>query len=90
MDYQEWFNKYKPHMDEHDPTLLKFYEPREQTDIAALTSADPGTIWTLTQGDDNSLLIQPGYHFVNRLNYIITSVPYGKDDDKIDLTVEYG
>ena len=44
-----------------------------ETDID-LTLIDENKIWTLIEGD-KGLFITAGYHFVNRLNYIITERP---------------
>ena len=30
-------------------------------------------IWTIVDGDDDDLLIIAGYHFVNRLGYLVTN-----------------
>jgi hypothetical protein len=35
----------------------------------------PGTIWTLLDGDDGDLYLVSGYHFVNRIGYLISTAP---------------
>lgn len=36
---------------------------------------DPRTIWTLLDGDANDLDLGSGYHIVNRIGYLISTVP---------------
>lgn len=40
---------------------------------------DPQTIWTVLDGEDGNLCVVSGYHFVNRIGYLIstTIVPEG-------------
>jgi hypothetical protein len=36
---------------------------------------DSRTIWTLLDGDDGDLYLASGYHLVNRIGYLISTVP---------------
>jgi hypothetical protein len=36
---------------------------------------DPRTIWTLLDGDDGDFYLASGYHLVNRIGYLISTVP---------------
>ena len=36
---------------------------------------DPRTIWTLLDGEDGDLYVASGFHFVNRLGYLISQAP---------------
>jgi hypothetical protein len=36
---------------------------------------DPHTIWTLLDGDDGDLYVASGYHLVNRIGYLLSTVP---------------
>lgn len=38
-------------------------------------SQDPQTIWTLVDGSDGDLYLQSGYHFVNRIGYLLSTLP---------------
>jgi hypothetical protein len=40
---------------------------------------DPNTIWTLLDGDDGDLYLASGYHLVNRIGYLISTVPVPGD-----------
>ena len=39
---------------------------------------DASTIWTLLDGDDGDLYLANGYHLVNRIGYLISTVPVPK------------
>lgn len=50
-------------------------------DFDKVRSADPNTIWTRVEGDDNEDLVVSGFHFVNRIGYFICEVPFETDQD---------
>lgn len=41
-------------------------------------------VWTLVDSDNEESYIIPGYHFVNRLGYFLTELPF-EDDVEVDL-----
>ncbi len=42
-------------------------------------SQDPRTIWTLVDGDDDNQYVISGYHLVNRIGYLISTIPFPED-----------
>ena len=40
---------------------------------------NPRTIWTLVDGDDDNQCVISGYHLVNRIGYLISTVPFPED-----------
>jgi hypothetical protein len=40
---------------------------------------DPRTVWTILDGDDGGLYVASGYHFVNRIGYLISTIPIPDD-----------
>ena len=42
-------------------------------------SQDPRNIWTLVDGDDDNQYVISGFHFVNRIGYLISTVPFPED-----------
>lgn len=36
---------------------------------------DPRTVWTLVDGDDGDLCVHSGFHFVNRIGYLLSREP---------------
>jgi len=68
-----WEEKYKPvrnHFEDSD----KFETYGEELEF--VRAQDPRCVWTLVDGDDGNLYIVDGYHFVNRINYFVTEVPF--------------
>lgn len=45
-------------------------------DMAKISSTEEKYVWTIVEGDDGLMYATPGYHHVNRLNYIITKKPW--------------
>lgn len=66
-----WMETYKPHMATEGSVRL--YETFGE-DLDAVKSASPECVWTLVDCDGLTW-ITPGFHFVNRMNYIICEVP---------------
>jgi hypothetical protein len=68
-----WEAKYKPvrnHFKDND----KFETYGQELEF--VRAQDPRRVWTLVDGDDGNLYIVDGYHFVNRINYFVTQVPF--------------
>ena len=51
--------------------------------MRSIHATEPNRVWTLIEGDSGNLWITNGYHFVNRLNYFITEVPFEGSDVEI-------
>ena len=45
-------------------------------------SQDPRTVWTLLDSDDGDQLLVNGFHFVNRIGYLISNAPV---DDSLTI-----
>ena len=76
MDYNEWSEKFRPveftDTETGHPYLLETFGK----DLDRVQHADPNCVWTLVASDDSDVAyIVSGYHYVNRLSYIITEVP---------------
>ncbi len=50
-------------------------------ELAFVRKQDPRLIWTLLDGDDGQLVVQRGYHVVNRIGYLISQQPVPDDVD---------
>lgn len=50
-------------------------------ELAFVQRQDPRTIWTFIDGDDGDCYVVSGFHFVNRIGYLISTnpVPEGTD-----------
>jgi hypothetical protein len=48
-------------------------------EYAFVRSQDPDTIWTLIDGDNGDPWLVSGLHFVNRIAYLVSTVPVPAD-----------
>lgn len=90
VEYQGWMEW----SDKHDPISNHFRnDPDEQMfetygeEVDFVRNHDPKYVWTWIQGDMSDLIVA-GYHYVNRLGYYITHVPWENEDDYALLSVE--
>ena len=85
--WQKWEDKFKPihnHFS-NDPDQDMFETYGEEVEF--VTKADNKHVWTWIQGDMSDLIVA-GYHYVNRLGYYITEVPWENEDDYCLLSIE--
>ncbi len=85
LTYEQWEEKYKPvknHLCDapFDGFMFETYD--EELDFVREFGAKH--IWTLLDGDGNSLFIANGWHMVNRFGYFITEIPW-EDGDSFDI-----
>ncbi len=76
-DYQTFIDKYKPHMETNgfdEEEGIKLYACRGG-EWEGLAGDECQFLWTLLDCD-GKLIIAPGFHYVNREEYIITTVPW--------------
>ena len=57
-------------------------------ELAHVIYQSAGHLWTVVEGDDG-LMIASGFHFVNRLGYIITAKPHDAHGH-IDVMLDWG
>jgi len=77
MDFDEWFDKYKPiknHLDEHSSFDGYMFETYDE-EVEFVKAQDENRIWMYGDGDDGGGYIWNGWHFINRIGYFITEVP---------------
>ena len=80
-----WDVKYQPiknHITKNGDDKFETYG-EELEFVRTINSTEPNRVWTLIEGDSGNLWITNGYHFVNRLNYFITKVPFEGSDVEI-------
>ena len=85
--WHAWEEKFKPiknHM-VADPDQQMFETYGEEVEF--VSNYDNKYVWTYLQGDMSDLICA-GYHYVNRLGYYISEVPWENEDDYALLSVE--
>jgi hypothetical protein len=48
-------------------------------ELAFVRNQNPLTVWTWVDGDDGNQYVVSGYHFVNRIGYLISTNPFSED-----------
>ncbi len=72
--FDERFPLLTNHLDgnaSYDGCMFETYGP----ELAFVRQQNPDCIWTLMTDDNGLLCLASGYHFVNRLGYLISTVP---------------
>jgi len=54
-------------------------------ELAFVRSQNPRTIWTFVDGDDGNQYVLSGYHLVNRIGYLISTIAFPEDADIVIL-----
>lgn len=80
MSYEQWAEKYRPIENPNADHGGNSFDTHDPKDVAFIAGTDPLKIWTSGDGD-GYYFINSGWHFVNRLEYYVTEVPY--DDSEI-------
>ena len=81
----EEFEFFKPIQPNED--TFHFETLKEVEDYLAENNLDYGEelyrhIWTMVDGDNDSVVLINGFHFVNRLGYVVCQIPWGYDNSQ--------
>lgn len=89
LTWQEFEEQFKPipnHFHENDPYL--HFETYGEEDEFVRTFIDQKRVWTYTDIGNGSVVCE-GYHWVNRLGYFITEIPWEDDTSyEVDLHMD--
>jgi hypothetical protein len=85
--WKAWEDKFKPIHNQFrkDPDEIMFETYGEEVEF--VQNYDNKYVWTSLQGEMSDLVCA-GYHYVNRMGYYITEVPWDNEDDYALLSVE--
>ena len=86
MTYEEWEAKYKPISNHITGECCSFETYGDELNF--VMSQKPEHIWTEIDGD-NGVYIVDGYHYVNRIQYYITEVPWQDGEEHCITLCEY-
>lgn len=78
MAYEDWVEKFKPIQNSIDPNAAYdgcMFETYGK-EMEAVKAANPLYVWTLVDGDEGKSILSSGYHYVNRIGYFITEIPF--------------
>jgi len=89
MAYDDWLEAYRPvpnpltESAPFDGLMFETFGP----ELAHVRDTPDDRVWTLVEGDDDTLYVLSGFHFVNRLGYFIAAEPRQAHVD-IDVLVD--
>jgi hypothetical protein len=84
-EFEEQFKPIKNHF-RNDPDEIMFETYGEEVEF--VKAQNPNTVWTWADGDMCSF-ISSGYHFINRIGYHITEIPFEENTEyEIILSTE--
>jgi len=94
MDFDEWYDKYKPiqnHLarSENREYTRDYFETYdlELGYVLGIADTQPKRVWTYVDGDGGTYVVD-GYHLVNRIYYYITEVPYEGDGLEVCVSTD--
>ena len=76
MDYDDWYEEFQPiinTMNDGEDVIFETYG-EELEAVRFCLIFFPDHVWTECDGD-GGMFISDGYHYVNRINYLITTKP---------------
>jgi hypothetical protein len=88
MTEDEWYEKYKPiknHLDKNASWNGEMFETYGE-ELEFVNCQPYENVWTWLSGDDGGTYLASGHYFVNRLGYIISSVPW--TEEAMSITID--
>lgn len=89
LSYDDWRDAYRPVLNTlrtdapFDGCMFETFGP----ELAAVAAADPACVWTIVDGEDESLWLLSGCHRVDRLGYLVTERPW-RGDGQLDIPLD--
>ena len=77
LTFDDWIEKYNPiknHIVDHGSFGGFIFETYDD-EVAFVASQNPNNIWTMVWAEDCYAVV-PGFRWVNRENYLISTVPF--------------
>ena len=83
MTFEEFDDKYDPIIRDNDSMHWETYGE----DLEIVQSYPNNKVWTCVEVEGNLYLI-PGYHWVNRLFYVICNIEWTNENEEIEYWIE--
>lgn len=90
--FEQWEETYKPiqntvsNREEYNGWMFETYDEDEQF-VKETAQKNPNVVWTVLTGTDEGDVLVQGFHYVNRLCYFITEIPFD-DRDEIEVYLD--
>jgi hypothetical protein len=75
MTWSEFVNFFKPERNKFSKDPDQFMYETYGEEVEWVNRMDPHYVWTYVDIDNGSVIVE-GYHYVNRIGYFITEVPW--------------
>jgi hypothetical protein len=88
IEYEEWFAKYKPILNtiEANSSFDGFMFETYGEEVNTVRLKEDNLIWTMVDSDQtDGIILVPGYHFVNRIGYFITEIPWEHENIEVGI-----
>jgi|688.fasta_scaffold1335190_1 hypothetical protein len=90
IQYEEFVDTYQPiknHLVDYAPYEECMYETygEEVEYVVDIANSDKRqTVWTIINGENEKTWIIPGYHYFDRIGYLITTIPWESEDIQVN------
>jgi hypothetical protein len=83
-DWDVFLNKYKPieHYKENGFYMYETYGKEYEIVQKHIKNYGENYIWTLIDGSSSKMYAIPGWHFINRLGYLLTTIPFKEGETR--------
>lgn len=89
-DFEEQFLPIKNHLDDNASFNGCMYETYgKELDFVFELSKTTKRVWTIIEGDKNTLYCVAGFHLVNRLGFLITEKPWESGLEEVKIDTDY-
>ena len=88
--FEEQFTLVENHLDDNasfDGAMFETYG--EELEYVRMKAQNTRSVWTIVEGDDDTMYYSSGMRFVNRIGYLITREEWeGETDVEIDMSMD--
>lgn len=86
--FDEQFTLVENHIDDNASWSGAMFETfGEEFDYVRMKAQKGNNVWTILEGDDDSMFIVNGVHFVNRIGYLITREEW-EGETEVEIEVD--
>ena len=86
INYNEWFEEYKPHLNHFtsSPDNDNFIFETFGEELKYVKQQNNKNIWTEISRENEEFWIIPGYHFIDRIGFYITEKPWENENIQVN------
>lgn len=89
-EFGELFKPQQNHLDNNASFNGWMYETYgEEVDYVFNLAKTTKRVWTIIEGDDDTLFYVAGFHYVNRLGFIVTEVEWETGTEEVQLDTDF-